>query len=85
MSAHEYRSPRQVPVLRNDFGVVRVEIEDGPTKGLRLTDMRTGRSTLLDPLELECLVWAGHEDLDALLNPSTTRWRSDAENERPTG
>lgn len=73
MEHHE----KQEATLRNDFGVVRVEVVEGPTQGLRITDVRTDQSIVLDPLELECLAWAEHDALRPLLDPSRTRWISD--------
>lgn len=64
-------------VLRNDFGVVQIEAFSDSHAGLQIMDMRTGQTIFLDPLELECLAWASHQDLRSLLDPSLTRWRSD--------
>ncbi|MBD2843789.1 hypothetical protein IDH44_01180 [Paenibacillus sp. IB182496] len=63
-------------VLRSEFGYVRVERDTaGGGDRLKITDLRTGKSSSLDPLELECLAWSRHEDLRDLLDPSLTRWR----------
>ena len=62
-------------ILRSEFGYVRIE-KDTSASGdrLKITDLRTNKSNYLDPLELECLAWAEHENLQDLLDPSLTRW-----------
>jgi len=35
-----------------------------------IQDLKSGMTNYLDPLELECLAWARHEDLTLLLDPS---------------
>ena len=56
--------------LRNEFAHVDVGLHatgNGPR--LRITDVKTGASVLLDPLELERLAWASHKQLGCLLDP----------------
>ena len=62
--------------IRNEFARVEVELDEtanGPR--LRLRDLKTGRETFLDALELESLTWSSHADLSPFLNPSLERWR----------
>lgn len=57
--------------LKSEFAQVRVELDttaNGPR--LMIRDMRTGMTNYFDPLELESLAWARHEDLAPLLDPS---------------
>jgi len=57
--------------LKSEFADVRVEVDNsanGPR--LMIQDQKTGVTNYLDPLELECLAWARHEDLTLLLDPS---------------
>ncbi len=56
--------------LANEFARVRVE-KDVAANGPRLMiqDIKTGKQIFLDPLELESLAWAVHEDLAPLLDP----------------
>jgi hypothetical protein len=65
--------------LKSEFAVVEVELDvsaNGPR--LKILDKRTGRTTYLDPLELESLAWARHQDLAPLVDPSLGRWRDDS-------
>lgn len=62
-------------VMRNEFAYVRVSLHDpGGRPRLRIEDLRTQQRVELDPIELEALAWARHEDLSPLLDPSLTRW-----------
>ena len=57
--------------LKSEFADVKIELDhsaNGPR--LMIQDLRTGMTNYLDPLELECLAWARHEDLTLLLDPS---------------
>lgn len=61
--------------LKSEFAQVRVEVDlnaNGPR--LMVLDLRTGMTNYLDPLELESLAWARHEDLAPLLDP----WRGES-------
>ena len=65
-------------LLRSEFATVSLTADysgNGPRLGI--TDMRTGRIAFFDPLELEALAWATHDDLRPLLNPEK-RWIDDA-------
>jgi hypothetical protein len=64
--------------LKNEFAHVRIK-KDISAKGVRLLveDVRTGKINFFDPLELECLAWTEHKELNDLLNPSLTRWKPD--------
>jgi hypothetical protein len=62
--------------LRSEFAHVRLELDtSGNGPRLRIEDLKTGKVGYLDPLELECLAWAKHRELEPLLDPSSTRWR----------
>lgn len=62
-------------VVASEFGQIELSlVRSGQATVLQVRDMRTGRINRLDPLELECLAWASHEDLAPLLDPSQTRW-----------
>lgn len=66
--------------LRSEFADIDVRLDDTANGArLRVHDRRTGMTNFLDPLELEGLVWARHDDLAGLLDPSAYRWRSDSE------
>jgi len=57
--------------LKSEFADVKVEVDhsaNGPR--LMIQDLKSGMTNYLDPLELECLAWARHEDLTLLLDPS---------------
>ncbi|OMP67274.1 hypothetical protein [Domibacillus epiphyticus] len=62
--------------LKSEFAHVKVK-KDTSANGTRLLieDVRTGKINFFDPLELECLAWTEHKELNDLLNPSLTRWR----------
>lgn len=64
-------------VLRSEYATVRVAW-DGAANGDRLavTDMRSGRTIHFDPLELEALAWARHDELTPFLDPRR-RWPDD--------
>ncbi|HEY9414110.1 MAG TPA: hypothetical protein VIQ30_05060 [Pseudonocardia sp.] len=58
-------------VLRNEFSAVELTIDhDANSARLRITDMRSGRSGYLDPLELERLSAARHADLAWIVSPA---------------
>lgn len=62
-------------VLHNEFATVTLSVDmnaNGPR--LKIVDQRSGEVGFLDPLELECLVWARGNQLEALLDPGATRW-----------
>jgi hypothetical protein len=61
--------------LRSEFGHVRVAL-DTSARGPRLLieDLKTGSRLYMDPLELESIATATHEDLAYLLDPSR-RWQ----------
>jgi hypothetical protein len=67
-------------VLKNEFAHVSVKL-DRSANGDRLLikDIRTGKTSYLDPLELESLLWSTHKDLTTLLDPSQTRWIDEAD------
>jgi hypothetical protein len=65
--------------LKNEFAKVSVEQDNsGNGPRLKIQDVHTGKTVFLDPLELEGLAWARHEDLNNMMNPSLGRW-SDGE------
>lgn len=61
--------------LRSEFARVRVGV-DTSAKGPRLLieDMKTGSRLFVDPLGLESIATATHEDMTYLLHPSR-RWQ----------
>ena len=70
--------PGTARVVGNEFAEVAVGFDDcGNGPRLRLTDLHTGRIRLLDPLELETIIWLRDEHLAALLDPSADRWRDE--------
>lgn len=63
--------------VRNEFAHVGIGLDlgaNGPR--LRIEDLRSGVVNFLDPLELECLAWAAHENLVPIVDPGATRWAS---------
>lgn len=69
-----------MPIIKNEFAAVEVEVDhqaNGPR--LRVEDLETGKTTYLDPLELENLAWVPHRALEPLMDPSAFRWRSDVD------
>ncbi|MEH7111724.1 hypothetical protein V7124_04990 [Neobacillus niacini] len=67
-------------VLKNEFAHVSVQIDRSANGDrLLLKDIRTGKVSYFDPLELESLLWATHKDLTILLDPSKTRWIDEAD------
>lgn len=49
--------------IRNEFAWVRLEhAEDGNAARLRITDVRSGRSVMMDALELDMLAFCRHAD-----------------------
>ncbi|MPY92707.1 MAG: hypothetical protein GEV08_06430 [Acidimicrobiia bacterium] len=57
--------------LRNEFASVTVSV-DRSANGDRLAivDLRSGQAIFLDPLELERLAWARHDQLAQLVAPA---------------
>jgi hypothetical protein len=67
-------------VLKNEFAHVSVQIDRSANGDrLLLKDIRTGKVSYFDPLELESLLWTTHRDLTILLDPSKTRWIDEAD------
>jgi hypothetical protein len=63
--------------LVSEFGHVMVERDDrGNGPRLMILDVKTGRRICLDPLELESLARARHEDLAPLLDPGLSMARA---------
>lgn len=64
-------------VVENEFARIGVEVcRVGNGQRLKITDIKTGASFLLDPLELEGLAWAAAGDLERFVNPSRMRrWK----------
>lgn len=63
-------------MLVNEYAMVQIELDrQGNGDRLRITDVRTGRSSCLDPLELQALALSTHRDLIPLLDPARTLWR----------
>ena len=57
--------------LKNEFAVVEIDRDDsGNGPRLLIRDARSGKSILLDPLELASLAWARHEELLPFLDPA---------------
>jgi hypothetical protein len=58
-------------LLSNEFATVDVEI-DNQAKGprLKIEDPSVGLAIYLDPLELQALAWARHEDLAQFTEPA---------------
>jgi hypothetical protein len=57
--------------LTSEFAAVQIERDDsGNGPRLKIQDLRSGRSVLLDPLELAALVWVRHDELLRFLDPS---------------
>jgi hypothetical protein len=57
--------------LASEFAAVEVARDDrGNGPRLMIRDTRSGRSLLLDPLELAALACARHEDLTPFLDPA---------------
>jgi hypothetical protein len=62
---------RQPIMLMSEFASVAISRDDnGNGPRLLIRDLRTGRVTLLDPLELAALTWVRHEELELFLDPS---------------
>ena len=77
MDAH---SNYPLGVVHSEFAQVSVAVDDsanGPR--LRLEDLKTGQVRFLDALELETIVWIRDGHLNQLLDPSSDRWREDAD------
>lgn len=69
-------------IIDNEFAGVRVSRDDqGNSPRLRITDLRSGRSILLDALELETLAWLRHDELAPLLDPGASRWQDGPDDE----
>ncbi len=55
-------------LLRSEFALVEITVVDsGNGPALRLRDVETGRSIVLDPLELEALTRCKHADFGPLV------------------
>jgi hypothetical protein len=64
--------------VKNEFAHVVVELDQsGHSPRLRVTDVYAGKAILLDPMELEALAWASHDDLATLVDPGR-RWSQEA-------
>ena len=62
-------------VVGNEFAEVAVSVDsDGLTPRLRLEDLRSRSVRLLDPLEVEAIIWMSELRLTSLLDPSADRW-----------
>lgn len=60
--------------LRSEYATVRVARDRlGNGDRLAITDMRSGKTTYFDPLELEALAWTEHDELTPFLDPQR-RW-----------
>ena len=67
-------------VVGSEFAEVAVRFDtSGNAPRLRLEDLRGGRVRYLDALELETIIWLPEESLTALLDPSHSRWRGEAQ------
>jgi hypothetical protein len=67
-------------VVGSEFAQVSVRFDtEGNAPRLRLEDLRSGRVRHLDALELETIIWLPEERLTALLDPSHSRWRGEAQ------
>ena len=62
---------QQVPLhLHNEFASVRVRVDRSANgERLEVLDVRSGHAILLDPLELERLAWARHDQLAGVVAP----------------
>jgi hypothetical protein len=69
-------------VLKNEFAYVSVQMDKSANGDrLMIKDIRTGKTSYFDPLELESLLWSTHKELTCLLDPSKTRWISETDDE----
>jgi hypothetical protein len=67
-------------IVGSEFAEVAVRFDtNGNAPRLRLEDLRSGRVRYLDALELETIIWLPEERLTALLDPSHSRWRGEAQ------
>lgn len=74
MESRAIQEKSNIVELVSEFAWVQIELNrkgNGPR--LMVRDMKTGKSIFLDPLELEALAWARHDELAPLLDPSR-RW-----------
>lgn len=64
-------------LLRNEFAASLVRVDSSTTNGpvLQIADPDTGRSIMLDPLELSALAWCRHDQLTGLLEPAFKEMR----------
>jgi hypothetical protein len=67
-------------VVGSEFAEVAVRFDtSGNAPRLRLEDLHGGRVRYLDALELETIIWLPEERLTALLDPSHSRRRTEAQ------
>ena len=67
-------------IVGSEFAEIAVRFDtSGNAPRLRLEDLRGGRVRYLDALELETIIWLPEESLTALLDPSHSRWRGEAQ------
>ncbi|RFU70500.1 hypothetical protein D0469_06085 [Peribacillus saganii] len=72
----------EVFMLKNEFAYVSVQVDQSANGDrLMITDVRTGKTSFFDPLELECLLWSTHKELTSFLDPSQTRWINETDDE----
>ena len=76
---HHVTSDSDEPVgfnLVNEFAAIRVELDfDANGPRLHLRDLVTGDDRYLDPLEVQGIATIAKQDLDALVDPSRSRWK----------
>ena len=67
-------------IVGSEFAEIAVRFDtSGIAPRLRLEDLHGGRVRYLDALELETIIWLPEERLTALLDPSHSRWRGEAQ------
>ena len=63
--------------LNSEFASVDIDRDDsGNGPRLLIRDARSGKTILLDPLELASLAWVRHEELRPFLDPARLEPRS---------
>ena len=66
--------------VRNEFAAVEITLDlEGNDSRLKVRDLRSGRFSLLDALELEGLAQCRPEDLGELVDPKMADLRADLE------